>query len=66
LGRIRVAGPCAHGDELVVAPLTGRAPPGKSAHVSTALDDISPANLAGLVDQVSRLSGDPGRVVHSF
>ena len=51
-----------HADELVQSLLTGQAPPNKAAHIQTALSELSESNLAGLVEQVERLSDDPAKV----
>jgi len=51
-----------YADELVQTLVTGNIPPGKEGHVQTALEDLSPENLAGLINQVRKLAGNPDRV----
>ena len=51
-----------HADELVQAMITGDFPPGKVGHVKAVFNDLSAANLAGLIAQVSNLVGDANRI----
>ena len=51
-----------HADELIQALVTGNVPPGREGHLQAALQELSEANVKGLIDQVGELSGNPQKV----